>query len=66
MAGFLAAITSIELSMPPTAKMTMTGVRISAKIIRLACTVSVQLTARNPPIKVYRMVAAAPAHSAVA
>lgn len=44
----------------------MTGVRISAKIISVACTVSVQLTARKPPTRVYRMVAAAPHHSACA
>ncbi|MNL89625.1 hypothetical protein D3C87_2200700 [compost metagenome] len=52
LAGLFASITSIEVSMPPTARITNTGVRISAKIIRVACTVSVQLTARKPPIKV--------------
>ncbi|MNC74784.1 hypothetical protein D3C75_1262020 [compost metagenome] len=45
-------ITAIESLRPPTDIITITGVRIRAKIIRLACTVSVQLTARNPPTKV--------------
>ncbi|MNE97895.1 hypothetical protein D3C80_1963220 [compost metagenome] len=45
-------ITSSESPKPPTVIITITGVRISAKIIRLACTVSVQLTARKPPTKV--------------
>ena len=40
------------LSMPPVATSTITGARIRAKIIKVACTVSVQLTARKPPIKV--------------
>ncbi|MNN51366.1 hypothetical protein D3C81_1659970 [compost metagenome] len=39
-------------STPPVANSTMIGVRISAKIISEACTVSVQLTARKPPTKV--------------
>ncbi len=39
-------------STPPVASITITGVRISAKIISEACTVSVQLTARKPPMKV--------------
>ncbi|MCY1456126.1 hypothetical protein D9M71_733240 [compost metagenome] len=39
-------------STPPVAIITMIGVRIRAKIIRLAWTVSVQLTARKPPTKV--------------
>jgi hypothetical protein len=53
-------------STPPTLSTTATGVRISAKIISVACTVSVQLTARKPPIKVYAMVAPAPSHIALA
>ena len=52
LAGFTCS-TSARLSAgPPVPRITNTGVRISAKIIRLACTVSVQLTARKPPTKV--------------
>ena len=51
---------SIEVSIPPIEKITIIGVRISAKIINVACTVSVQLTAKKPPRKVYAMVASAP------
>ncbi|MNG23711.1 hypothetical protein D3C84_1083480 [compost metagenome] len=40
------------MSAPPVAIITAIGVKIRAKIISEACTVSVQLTARNPPIKV--------------
>ncbi|MNC80080.1 hypothetical protein D3C75_1327490 [compost metagenome] len=40
------------VSMPPVASMTTIGVRIKAKIISVAWTVSVQLTARKPPTKV--------------
>ncbi|MNR68382.1 hypothetical protein D3C85_1929000 [compost metagenome] len=40
------------VSAPPVAISTTTGVRIRAKIISVACTVSVQLTARKPPKKV--------------
>ncbi len=37
---------------PPTASNTNTGVRIKAKIINVACTVSVQETAKKPPMNV--------------
>ncbi|MNN18791.1 hypothetical protein D3C76_1754000 [compost metagenome] len=40
------------VSKPPVAISTITGVRIRAKIISVAWTVSVQLTARKPPTKV--------------
>ena len=50
--ALLAATSIMALSTPPTAMMTKTGVRIRAKSIRVACTVSVQLTARKPPKKV--------------
>ncbi len=50
--AFCAATCTMAVSMPPTAMMTNTGVRMRAKIIRVACTVSVQLTARKPPKKV--------------
>ena len=52
LAAAAAAMAADTWSAPPTAKYTITGVRISAKIISVACTVSVQLTARKPPIKV--------------
>ncbi|MNP76681.1 hypothetical protein D3C76_1739700 [compost metagenome] len=50
--GSCASMARKVVSTPPVASNTITGVRINAKIIRVACTVSVQLTARNPPIKV--------------
>ena len=45
MAAFISAA-------PPSAKYTITGAKISAKIISEACSVSVQLTAKKPPINV--------------
>ncbi|MNE86558.1 hypothetical protein D3C80_1836720 [compost metagenome] len=51
-AGFCASMARKVVSTPPVEISTMIGVRISAKIISEACTVSVQLTARKPPTKV--------------
>ena len=47
-----AAMAACICAVPPSDRYTMTGVRISAKSISVACTVSVQLTARKPPMKV--------------
>ncbi len=48
--GSWAAMVSMAVPMSPKARMTNTGVINSAKIISVACTVSVQLTARKPPM----------------
>ena len=66
LAGSSCSIATRLSPRPPVLMTTMSGVRISAKIISVACTVSVQLTARKPPTSVYRIVAAAPYHSACA
>ncbi|MNJ70050.1 hypothetical protein D3C77_664650 [compost metagenome] len=50
LAGFCASMVAITLPMSPSARMTNSGVTSSAKIISVACTVSVQLTARKPPM----------------
>ncbi|MNT28633.1 hypothetical protein D3C72_1643330 [compost metagenome] len=52
LAGLTASMAAKVVSKPPVEISTITGVRISAKIISEACTVSVQLTARKPPTKV--------------
>ena len=66
LAGLACSIRIKLVSTPPTEIMTTIGVSIKAKIIKVACTVSVQLTARKPPTKVYAIVAAAPTHRACA
>jgi len=50
LAGFCASMVAITVPMSPRARMTNNGVISSAKIISVACTVSVQLTARKPPM----------------
>ena len=40
------------------------GVITKAKIIKVACTASVQLTAKKPPIQTYRIVDTAPTSNA--
>ncbi|MOA01960.1 hypothetical protein D3C78_1213900 [compost metagenome] len=52
LSGFCASIARNVVSTPPVASSTMIGVSNRAKIISVACTVSVQLTARKPPTKV--------------
>ena len=49
LAGLACSITARLAAGPPVAITTTIGVSTSAKIISVACTVSVQLTARKPP-----------------
>ena len=50
--GSAAAIVAQASAGPPAIAITAMGVRINASTISVACTASVQLTARKPPISV--------------